>query len=567
LNPVGHHLTNNILHALNAFLVVLLAVRLLEAWKVKAGPADRSSFLDERGILITGVVTGLLFGIHPLHVESVAWVAERKDLLCALFFLLSIMMYMKYVTPPVLPLDKGRSEEGLSPSETMTPAVSSYFKRVRRSLGSYLLSLAFFTLALLSKPMAVSLPVVLLLLDWFPFEKIRSLKTFRASFVEKLPFIALGIGSSILTILAQKNAMILMDFVPFRIRALVAVHTLIAYLRNIIFPLRLTPFYPYPGKVSFFSPEYFLPGVLLIGLTAGCLVIARRQKWWLSLWGYYVATLLPVLGIVQVGLQSMADRYMYLPALGPFLIAGLLAARVSLKMTRLQRRTLAVKLFGSIVTVLLLGAFSLLTIGQIEIWKNSFTLWTYIIEREPERAPFAYNNRGLAFYRAGQLNKAMKDYNRAIVLKPSYYEAYYNRGIIFDEMGQFSKAMEDYTTAIVLNPSFYPAYNNRGILCSRAGLFGKAIEDFNKAIAINPKHVNAYSNRGLTFTLIDQYDKALEDFSEVIEADQNNARGEVYVDRGRLYLGKGNKELAVRDFQRACDLGDEEGCKALKQIH
>ena len=240
LNPLGHHLTNNILHAVNTFLVVLLVVKLMEAVRrrreavprPKIGRSTESPLTEEpydvKGPLIAAATTGLLFGLHPIHVESVAWVAERKDLLCALFFLLSIMMYIRYITPP-------------SPS---------YPKRGWRSRGSYFLSLAFFTLALLSKPMAVSLPFVLLVLDWYPFGRITSYKTFGTAFIGKMPFIALSLVSSILTVQAQKEAIVPMELAPLSQRILVGVESLIGYLWKMILPVNLSPFYPYPKNLS-----------------------------------------------------------------------------------------------------------------------------------------------------------------------------------------------------------------------------------------------------------------------------------------------------------------------------
>ncbi|MGD0885158.1 MAG: hypothetical protein ABSA46_09855, partial [Thermodesulfovibrionales bacterium] len=306
LNPMGHHLTNNILHAMNTFLVVLLCIKLLEMWKERSMPEAASPFLDERRIMIAAGVTGLLFGLHPLHVESVAWVAERKDLLCGLFFLLSISAYVKHIRALVSePLEKKK-------------AASLFFNR------SYLVSLVFFVLALLSKPMAVSLPVVLLLLDWYPFQRICSWKSFRDSGLEKLPFIACSLISSILTIMAQRTggATGMMGFVPLRARMLVAAKAFVDYLGKIAVPVDLSPYYPYPKlqEVTLVSPQYLFAVIFVVGLTAILLVAAKKQRVWLSAWGYYVVTLIPVIGIVQVGSQAMADRYMYLPSLGPFLL-------------------------------------------------------------------------------------------------------------------------------------------------------------------------------------------------------------------------------------------------------
>jgi protein O-mannosyl-transferase len=459
LNPLGHHLTNNILHAVNTFVVVLLVARLMSIAQNRA----QAALLQERAIVITAATTGLLFGLHPLHVESVAWVAERKDLLCGLFYLLSVMAYTSY--------------------------------RSYSTYRTYILSLFFFILALLSKPMAVSLPVVLLVLDWYPFGQIRSFKTFRGSFVEKLPFIALSLGSSILTVLAQRagGSIVEIEVIPLSIRMLVAVKSLIAYLWKMILPLQLLPYYPYPNDVSFFSAEYLSAMIVAVVITAACIVVTRKQKVFLSVWTYYVATLVPVLGFIQVGGQSMADRYSYLPSIGPFLLLGLLTAWLSEKVLRLQRLVLRIALFGLGMTILL--SLSFLTFKQATIWKNSITLWSFVIEKEPQTVPVAYNNRGFVFYEQGQFYKAIEDYDKAIALNSSNSDVYYNRGNAFDELGQFDKAIADYNKAIALNPLDSGAYNNRGLVFEKIGEIDKAIADYGKAVALDSSNSEASKNR------------------------------------------------------------------------
>jgi hypothetical protein len=303
LNPWGHHLTNIILHALNASIVVLLIVGLIKALPKTTIENERP--LNERMTLMVGGGTGILFGLHPLHVESVAWVAERKDLLCALFFLVSMTVYAKYGTLAHPETPHLRSE-------------SRYLKKL------YLLSLGSFTLALLSKPMAVTLPVCLLMLDWYPLKRIQSLRTFRTAFVEKVPFFALSLGSSILTLLAQAagGSIVPTEYAPVATRMLVASKALVVYLGKMMVPLNLVPFYPYPSDVSLFSLDYLAAVVLVLGITTVCIVFVKGHEPLLSVWGYYVVTLIPVLGIVQVGNQFMADRYVYLPSLGPFILLG-----------------------------------------------------------------------------------------------------------------------------------------------------------------------------------------------------------------------------------------------------
>jgi Tfp pilus assembly protein PilF len=348
---------------------------------------------------------------------------------------------------------------------------------------SYLLSLLFFILALMSKPMAVSLPFVLLILDWYPFNRIQSMKSLRPVFAEKLPFFALSIASSVLTVLAQKagGSMELMEFVPLSTKFIVAAKSLIAYLWKMIAPMNLIPYYPYPKDVSFFSLEYFPAIALAVVITVACIVMAKKQRLWLAAWGYYAMTLVPVLGIVQVGGQSMADRYMYLPCLGPFLLIGLAVGWSSSLGDALKRQRTAAGLFIAVIAITVFLSLSYLTFGQIRIWKNAITLWSYVIEHEPA-----------------------KD-----------YLAYYNRGIAFDRADQYNQAIEDYSMAIAINPLAYGTYISRGILHAKAGFFEKATADFNKAIDLDNIDADAYFFRGSVHLQIGNRELALSDFRKV----------------------------------------------------
>jgi hypothetical protein len=512
LDPFGHHLTNIILHSLNAFVVVLLITKLAGALKdTTINGYAPASFLKDRSILIMGAVTGLLFGLHPLRVESVAWVSERKDLLCALFFLLSLMTYAKYL-----------SVRAVMDSQKM-PASGFLTK-------GYLLTLGFFILALLSKPMAVTLPLVLLVLDWYPFRRIRSGRTFLTAVFEKLPFIALSLAASALTVLAQRSLIKPVEFVPLSTRLFVGAKSLIVYLWKILLPLNLSPFYPYPQNIPTFSFTNILPVVLVLAITVACVLLAKREKLWLAVWLYYVISLVPVLGIVQVGDQAMADRYTYLPSLAPLLIIGLAAARISEKLTGLEKRVVALKSFAIALCIFVCGSLSYLTVRQIKVWRNSVDLFTYIIENDPLHVP----------------------------------NVYYNRGKAFEQEGRLDKAATDYLTAIALNPLHYRAYVSLGVLYGRAGMFEKAIEYFNKSMAIRPDYYIAYGDRGLTYFFMGQNDKALEDFNQAIELNRNYS--DAYVGRGNLNLREGKAELAAPDFQTACALGNTKGCSALRAL-
>ncbi|MGO8989656.1 MAG: tetratricopeptide repeat protein [bacterium] len=580
LNPLGHHLTSIILHSVNACLVVFLVIKLLEAWKARTKPGGPSPFLNERSIFIAAAATGLLFGLHPLHVESVAWASEKKDLLCALFFLLSITMYTKYA---------GAVNVEANNTSSTLPIFNKY----------YLFSIGFFVLALLSKPMAVSLPFVLLILDWYPFKRIHSYKPTGMGLIEKLPFIVFSLVSAILTVMAQRAgmAMQLMNAVPLSKREIVAAKSLISYLWKIILPINLTPFYPYPKDISLSSADYILTIAFVIGMTMVCMAYARRRKLLLATWGYYVVILIPVLGIVQVGDQSMADRYTYLPSIGLFLIVGLAAAWVLRKTDHLSRPHLVRKVGGSILIFSMFIALSFLTFKQIGTWRNNLTLWSHVIETEPEPPLLAYTSRsmdyfnmgqfekaiadfssvisldpssfpaylyrGMAFHKIGQVNKAIEDYNKAIALNPYSVDAYINRSMAFGDMGRPNKAIEDCDKAISLDPSNYLIYNNKGAFYGKLNMPGKAIEAFSKSIAIAPNSADSYYNRGVAYTSLGEYEKALEDFSNTIELNQSDALA--YFSRGLLYLRTGKKELAILDFRKACDLGNMDGCKALNK--
>ena len=577
LNPLGHHLTSIILHAFNTALVILLALRLLETARERSTQNTAASFLNDRTVLIAAGATGLLFGLHPVHVESVAWVSERKDLLCALFFLLSVLAYANAVR---------RMGHGA--------------ERMRLTSGTLLSALCFFILALMSKPMAVSLPVVLLILDWYPFGRVQSWKALWSAGVEKLPFISLSLISSIVTISAQSagKAFQTIDFVPLSARGLVAAKSLMTYLGKMLLPLDLIPFYPYPKDVSLFSFEYATSIIMVLGITTACVMLAKRQKVWLSAWGYYVITLIPVLGIIQVGGQAMADRYTYLPSLGPFLIVGLCAAGIAERALSRNKQGSIISAGTIALALFLMATPSYLTIKQISAWRDSITLWTSVIEKGTEKIPMAFVNRGAAFQKRGVLDKAVADYetaidldpsafrayislgtafelmgrldkalatvDKAIVLNPSSHEAYRNRGLLYEKMLQFDKAVADYTRAISLKPAYYEAYNNRGLAYAKTGQLDNAIADYNETLVINPRHFGACVNRGVAYTLMGHYDKALEDFDRAIGLGQDDALA--YYNRGMLYRRAGNNELALADVRKACDLGNERACSMLRQL-
>ena len=567
LNPLGHHLTNNILHAVNTFVVVILVAKLLETWRPSLQENPLMHHSQEESYIVIAAVTGLLFGLHPLHVESVAWVSERKDLLCAMFFLLSILAYTKYAT----------TGGGLRNKH-------------------YILVIFLFALALLSKPMAVSLPAVLLILDWHPFNRIKSVKSFLSAFLEKLPLIALSIVSSVLTILAQKAGMAIQTFdvIPLFSRVLVAAESLLSYLWKMVSPMNLSPYYPYPKIISLY---YLLSVILVAGITAACSVMAKKQKLWLAVWGYYVLTLLPVLGIVQVGGRAMADRYTYLPSLGPFILMGLLAAWLWQK-SLIKRGAWA----GSVIVaaILIVGSLSFLTHKQIAIWKDSLDLWSYAAGRETEEVPLVHNNLGLAYQNRNMPDKAMEQYLIAINLNPDYVDAHNNLGLIYQSRNMYDRAMEQYMIVIRLGPDSAEAHNNIGMVYKSLNMPDKAIEQYMLAvklkpdsaephfnlgsiyqdrnmpveaiehyliaIKLNPDYVTAHHNLGNIYQALNMPDKAVREFQTVVTLKPNIA--ETHFNLGLAYLNMGQKETARRELTAGLKIkpDDQKAQQLLREV-
>jgi tetratricopeptide (TPR) repeat protein len=370
------------------------------------------------------------------------------------------------------------------------------------------------------------------------------------------------------------------------------------YLWKMLVPVDLVPLYPYPQNVSLLTIEYSFAAAFVVVLTVACIHFAKKQRAWISAWGYFVVTLLPVLGLVQVGTHSMADRFTYLPSLGPFFLVGIGAAYV---WARADAGSL-IKYFTTALALALVVSMSYMTLKQISVWRTSIGLWNYVIEKTPLYNPMAYNSRGNVFRDARQFDEAIRDYGKAIEQEPSRVEYYVNRGVVFSDKGEHDRGVEDFTTAITMKPGEYMAYNNRGVAFYRKGDLDSAMKDLTTAITLKPSGALAYNNRGSVFRKKGQWDRALEDYSAAIARQPDYA--DAYYNRGVLFKEKGHldpqldrmirdlndhikgqpfkfgtahtgidrtgqyekgasTELAVKDFQRACDLGSKEGCDAL----
>ncbi len=527
LNPFGYHLANNIFHSLNTFLVVLLSMQILTV----------TGRLSDKAILMASAITGLLFGIHPIHVESVAWVSERKDVLCAFFFLLSLMSYIRYAV------------------NLLTP---SFPLKLRGMKGGYLLSLIFFILALMSKPMAVTLPVVMLILDWYPLGRLKR-GNVKAVFIEKLPFFALSLASSVITILAQGEAIVSEEYVPFLRRIIYSGNALLFYLYKFFFPDVLLPFYPHPKNIFSLYHSHFLLALTITVITIFS-ILYKNKKILIVILGCYFVTLLPVLGIIQVGMQAAADRYAYLPSISIFLFLG---ASIGYFYIRGKKN---VRIFLVIFSVSLLVLLGYKTGKQIHIWKDSITLWRHAITELPARpetyytSAELYNNLGAAYMEHKTDNKmldmAIQAYRTAIELKPDYSKPFYNIGIIYSLKGQLETAVQTYKMVLLMDPDYAAVYLSLGDVYFKMGLIDKAIEHFQIAIRLKPDLTDAYNNLGIIYIETGMIDKAIGDFQTALKINPNHA--DVHFNIALAYEKKGMMGEAARHYQEVIRLNPED---------
>jgi tetratricopeptide (TPR) repeat protein len=526
LNPVGHHLSSILLHSANTLLVCILAIYLIANVNLSESSITKNKETLFTREIIAGAVTALLFGIHPLHVESVAWVAERKDVLCTFFALLSLIFYVNYIVR--LNTDK-----------------KTFY---------YILSLIFFVPTLMSKPIAVTIPFVLVILDIYPFQRFsfsKGIALQKNIFIEKIPFFFFSLLSSILTIMAQHagGAIKSLEVYPLYNRVLVALKGLSFYLEKMVFPFRLSPFYPYPKGVYLLSLNYIIPIIAVVMISLFCIWSWRKgKKIFSAVWVFYIITLLPVLGIVQIGRQAAADRYTYIPSIGPFLLAGL---AIAILFEKIKDRGYPFVRNGIVVflpVALVFFLFSVTTVSQIKVWKDSITLWTSVIERFTDCSE-AYLNRANAYRTSGKYNEASRDLDSAIMLNPYYPEAYNNRGMIRKMAGDYKAAMEDFSRTIELNPGYGAAYSNRADLFMKLGEYQNGLKDLDKAIELEPDSAGFYSNRCGLYNLLGKYEQSIEDCTRAVEIDPRNAIA--YNSRGLAFSALGNYSEAIADYNKS----------------
>jgi tetratricopeptide (TPR) repeat protein len=463
-DPYHFHLTGIVLHALNAAVLFLLAFRLLG---VAGGKPERAGWQ-----LFACAVFAVVHASHPLRVESVAWVSERKDLLYALFYLLAILAYFSYVE-------------------------TAGARRRRWFLAVTLL----FSLSLLSKPMALTLPVVLVLLDLYPLKRIgpiRDWRTWRTPVLEKIPLLALAGVSAATTVWAQTEGIAVKSLgvvdLPARLGS--ALYSSMFYLAKMFLPWKLAPFYPHPAL----SPHRISLGLYLLSFacfSAVCWLAVRqwpRDRLLGVSWLAYLVMLLPVCGLVHIGGHIAADRYTYVPLAAPLLLLGIRAA------TFLNERGTGVRWAAVSLLCAYMVFIGVQTRRQITVWEDSISLWDHAIALYPDSDALLYYSRGMAHENErGDDARALADYTRAIELNPNHYDALVARGIVRGKMGRRAESMRDFDRAIAINGQNSRAFGNRGTLHHFMGNYDEALSDYLRSLEIDPQNAVTHHNIAMIY--------------------------------------------------------------------
>jgi protein O-mannosyl-transferase len=524
LAPWGHHLTNVLLHAATAILLFLVLRQMT-------------------GNLWPSAFAAAVFAIHPLRAESVAWVAERKDILSGLFFMLTLWAYVRYVRRP--------------------------FSTVR-----YLAVMGLFALGLMAKPMLVSLPFVLLLLDYWPLgrmmpavgdkQQMSSLqKTPQNSFsilvrvvLEKVPLLVLSGASCVVTIWAQSEAIAINEQTSLTLRIGNAAVSYVAYLGKFFYPADLAVLYPFPMHgLSLWK----VAGALLVlaAVSIGVFVWRRRCPYLPVGWVWYMVMLLPVIGLVQVGSQAMADRYMYLPQIG---LCIALAWGVAQFTQSWPYRRWAYSIASASVLAVLMG----LTWHQTSFWHDTETLWTHTLACTSQNYT-AHNNLGYVLGQTGRQQEAIKHFERALAFKPDSADAHSNLGAMLLQTGRPQEAIEHFEQALRLKFKDFHIYYYMGIALMQTGQPNKAIDYFNRALQLKPDFPEGYYDLGVALDQIGRPGEAIEHYEEAVrlKLDYIEAR----INLGIALRKAGRPQEAIKHYQKAQELARNQGQTArAKQI-
>jgi Flp pilus assembly protein TadD len=491
-NAGGYHVTSVLLHLASTLL-------LFAVLRAATGALWRS-----------GVVAAL-FAVHPAHVESVAWIAERKDVLSAFFFMLALHAYVRH---------------------TRTPR-----------LGSYVALVGWFALGLLSKPMVVTLPFVLLLLDVWPLRR-RETRSWPALVREKLPLFALALASSIVTFVVQSrgDAVYGLDERPLGARVAEALGAYVTYLRVLVWPARLAVVYPYPPAASLW--RLALIAVLLAGITSIAVRYRKSRPYMLMGWLWYLGMLVPVIGLVPIGSQATADRYTYLPFIGLFILVVWAGADVIANWAGGRSVLVA-------ASVIAIGGCAVTARLQVQHWADSETLWRHALA-VTEGNWRAHSNLGNALSESGRVPEAIVEYNEALALRPSFAEAHNNLANALASQGRRADAIGHYREAVRLRPADPLAHNGLGSVLEDAGRLDEAIAQYKEALRLDPDFAEAHNNLGAVLGRQGRLDEAAAEMRLALQL--RPANPDIHYNLALMLRRQGREEDAVSHLHEALRL-------------
>jgi tetratricopeptide (TPR) repeat protein len=472
MNPIGYHLTSLIIYAANAAVLYFLTLRLLGKGAALAGAPLR----------VGAVAATLFFTLHPLRAESVAWATERRDVLAGLFFLLTLLAYVK-----------------------MCDATGG--QRRRLLVGS----VAYYALALASKGSVMVLPAVLLVLDVYPLRRLS-----RRVLIEKVPFLALGLAGAAVTYYAQNaNAFLTpLQRYPLSARIGMTFYGLWFYLWKTLVPMGLGPLHELPGRVNPLDWRFLGPTLVVSVLVATLLALRRRWPAGLAVWAYYAIALGPVIGIVHSGHQLTHDRYSYLPGLGLAMMLGGLVGVAAREASAGAFRPVLTRALAT-AGILWIAGLGALTLQQVQIWRDTDTLWRFALESQPD-CVICHSNLGVYLASKGLYGLAGEHFERAMALRPDLVQQHYHMGLVHVMSGNFQRAVDGYRIYLQRNPNDAGALNNLAMALVEMHKTQEALDAAQTAIRLNPKHVEANATLGRVLLELGRRDEALRQFRHAI---------------------------------------------------
>ena len=482
----GHHLTNVLFHILNAIILFYVLMRMT-------------------GAIWPSAFVAAIFALHPLHVESVAWVAERKDVLSTFFWLLTMWAYIRYVENP--------------------------------RLWRYLTTFVLFVLGLMSKPMLVTVPFVLLLLDFWPLGRKISWRLL----TEKIPFFICSFVSCVVTFIVQRSSGTMADIESFglTIRINNAIVSYIMYIIKMFWPSRLAVLYPYASNGPS-AAKVVISGLVLLLISIYFIFLARRNRFLAVGWLWYLGTLVPVIGLVQVGLQAMADRYTYMTLTGLLII---IAWSVKEFVPKWRHRNLIL----TFLAVVVLAALVLTSSRQLRYWKNSLVLFKHALQ-VTENNYIIRNNYATCLGEIGRLDEAIEQFNELLKFKPDFSEAQNNLGYALLLTGNTQQAIEHFRLAIKYRPASPEAYFNLAAAMKKQGRLEEAISCYKQALEIKPDYIDAYLKLAITFNELKKFDDAIEPCNKVLGFDPGNIIAHSYLSVILAALGKTDEAIKEARF-------------------